>query len=215
MTDAVLRPFKRQVYAHPKFPRVDQTSHSYAMLLRDSMVTRLQANKFFNNFHFVRTKNYPVQAQDVPHCGVFFVDESLSGDGDIDAGEIRFSSLVTIGFSIIVQNNDPEQAEETLDYAWQALTGELLCDPTLYNNQIFKVQGYRGGKRMHVFGAVGKDNERPIAELQFTLMCDLGAITFEPRVPDIFETMHVRTVYPDDDPNRQQIVSEYDVEQSQ
>jgi hypothetical protein len=214
MSDAVLRPFKRQVYAHPKFPAVEQTSHSYAMLLRDAIIDRLKASAFFNGFHFVRTKNYQVQAQDVPHCGVFFIDESFSGDGDINAGEPRLSSAATIGFSIIVQNNDPEAAEEKLDYAFQAVGSVLLRDPTLFlANQTFQVEGVRAGKRVHVFGNAGKDNELPIAELQLTLIYDLGALTFDPRVPDIFETMHVTTRV-NDDPIADPIISEYDVEQN-
>jgi len=204
-------PFSRLVRLNTKLPKVDVPSRSYAMRVRDGMVDRMQAMPFFQGFHFVRTKNYAVQAQDVPHAGVFFIDEALTGDGDIRAGVVRFASTVQIGFSIIVQNNDPEKAELKLDDAHEAITNGLLRDTSLHLNPLARIQAYSAGRRMHVFGAVGKDNELPIAELQLTLSCELGVLTFEPFIPDMLEVVHVTTVYPDDDPNRQPVISEYDI----
>jgi hypothetical protein len=207
-------PFKRDVRLQPKLPRADRSRHSEAYLVREGMITRLKAMTFFQQFKFSRNKNYQIQPQDVPYLGVYFVDESLTADGDKHSGEPRFQSITHVGFSVIIQNNDAEQIESTLDYIYMAICG-LFTDPSLYLEKDAQIQSYAAGKRSHVFGATGKDNELPIAELQFTVACELGAITWEPFIPDVLETIHVKTVWPfPEDPNRQSIISEYDLEAS-
>ena len=218
MTDTNIKPFKRQVWAHAKLPRVDHIDTSYAIQVRDNIVDRMKVMPYFVKWHFVKNKNYQVQPQDVPHAGVYFIDETLSPDSNENAGEIRFQSVVQIGFTIVVQNNDSDLAETELDRAYQTLTNGIYCDPSMYllHGHRTLIQAYRAGHRSHEFGSIGRENELPIAELRFTLQIELGALTYEPFIPDVFETMNVRTVYPyPEEPGRQEVVSQYDMEENE
>lgn len=209
----MVQPFKKDLRLHPKIPKVRSTRRSYPMLVRDGMFDRLKLMSFFAPFNFSTKKDVTIQPQSIPFCGVYFLQEFMAPDGDANAGEVRFRTSVRYGFSVIIQNNDPDQAEYTLDKAMQAISG-LFSDPTLYNNKQFQIQAFSGGLRQHVYGHVGQDNQTPIAELRFELTCDLGVIEYPPFVEDVLEVIHLETVFPiDGDSSKvQQVKVEYDME---
>lgn len=217
MTDINIKPFSRTVRAHGKSPRVDHIEQSYPLLVRDGILTRIQALSFFSAFNFSTNKSLQIQPATIPFCGIYLLQEMMAVDGDANAGEPRFRTLARIGISIIIQNNDATAAEHKLDMALQNVTSGLFSDPTFYNNDRFKIQGFTGGSRMHAFGSIGLDNETPIAELRFELTCDLGVIYYPPIIPDDLETIHVKTAYPSisKKDTSQQIEAEYDVEQNE
>ena len=201
-----------------KTPLLGHIPRSYPMLLRDGLLTRIKAMPWFSAFHFSTNAAMQIQPQLLPFCGVYLMQELMVADGDANAGEPRFRTSARIGFSVIVVNNDPDAAEYQLDTAVQALLRGLLSDPTLYNNDQFRIQGYASGTRAHVFGNAGKDNETPVAELRLELLFDLGVITYPPLVTDDLEIIHVTTAYPGSDTaaeqnDRQQITAEYDLDQ--
>jgi hypothetical protein len=192
---------------------------SYSLLVRDGVMDRLKAMPIFSGFKFSTNRALQIQPQSLPFCGVYFIQETQSPDGDADAGEIRFRTYTRIGFSIIVQNNDPADAELKLDRAFMAITRGLFSDKTLYDNSSFKIQGFTSGNRQHVFGNAGQDNETPIAELRYEMLCDLGTITYPPYVPDDLEVIHVKTAFPDggtpaEQAAVQQVEAQYDVDQN-
>jgi hypothetical protein len=190
-------------------------STSYAMIVRDAMMSRAQAMPAFAGFRFGTNKAEQIQPEKIPFLGIYFISEDLLPDGDIDAGEPRFHSMALYGFSIIVQNNDAAAAENTLDDAWVLLTNGLFTDPSLYLNPAAQIQGYARGNRSHQFGSTGADNSIPIAECRFTLTIDLGVTDFPPLVPDALKTVHLTTQYPagSDPAEVQQVDAEYDLEQ--
>jgi hypothetical protein len=189
--------------------------HSYSIQVRDGMLDRVKVMPFFSNFKFASNVNLSIQPDSVPFCGVYLISETMMPDGDANAAEVRFRTSARIGFSVIVQNNNSEVIEYQLDAAYQTIMSNLLSDFTLYNNNNFKIQGFTQGSRQHVFGAIGKDNELPVAELRLELLCDLGAITFPPTIVDDLETIHVTTQYPPGaGPEVQRIESEYDLPQN-
>ena len=149
-------------------------STSYAMIVRDAMLARAQAMPAFTGFKFGTNKAEQIQPEKIPWLGIYFINEDLLADGDINAGEPRFHELALYGFSIIIQNNDAAAAENTLDAAWAVLTSGLFTDPSLYLNPAAQIQGYARGNRTHQFGSTGADNSIPIAECRFTLTIDLG-----------------------------------------
>ncbi len=212
-------PFKRDLRLHTKSPVAKLTQRSYSILVRDAIVDRVKVQPFFSGFTFTTNKSLQIQPATLPLCGVYFIQEIGIGDGDPQDGEPRFRTSSRYGFSVIVVNNDAEKAEYQLDAAWQVLTGNLFSDPTLYNNSLFKIQSYTNVSRQHVFGNAGKDNETPIAELRYELICDLGAITYPPVVNDDLEVIHVTTAFPTggtqaEKDQTQQVQAEYDVEQN-
>jgi len=200
---------------------------SEAFIVRDKIMTKLQAMTFFSSAIFKRFSTNTaeqIQPENVPFLGVYFINEDMVADGDANVGEVRFRSTATYGLSVVVQNNDAAAAENTLDAAWIAVS-KLFIDPSLYNwknvgkpNEVL-IQAYTRGNRSHVFGSVGKENAIPIAEMRFNLTCDLGVIDYEPVIDDDFLTIHVKTQFPGGDTqadidNRQQVVVEYDIPQN-
>ncbi len=191
---------------------------SYAMVVRDEMLARVRTMPFFNTFKFGTNKSEPIQPERVPFFGIYFINEDLTPDGDANAGEPSFRSSALYGFSIIVQNNDAEAAEDKLDEAWVLLLDKLFRDPSLYLNKDALIQAYVRGNRTHQFGSVGADNSIPIAECRFTLTCDLGVVDFPPIIPDTLETIHLDTRYPTagtDPAEVQQVGAVWDIPQNE
>jgi hypothetical protein len=183
------------------------------MLVRDALLARARTMPNFAGFKFSTNKAEQIQPESIPFLGIYFINEDMLADGDANAGEPRFRSMTTYGFSIIVQNNDAAAAESTLDDAWTLLTNGLFTDPSLYLNPAAQIQGYTRATRTHQFGSTGADNSIPIAECRFTLTVDLGVNDFPPIVPDVLSKVRLDTRYPGGaDPDEiQQVGAEYDL----
>jgi hypothetical protein len=195
------------------------TASSYAMIVRDEILARAKSMPFFATFKFGTNKAEQVQPEKIPFCGVYFISEDLTPDGDADVGEPRFRSSVLYGVSIVVQNNDAAAAENKLDEAWVLVADRIFRDPSLYMNPAAQIQAYVRGNRTHQFGSVGADNSIPVAECRFTLTCDLGTIDFPPVIDDDFNTLHVTTQWPSggtpaEIAEVQQVQAEYDLPQN-
>ena len=189
--NARISPLRRDLRAHAKLPAVGHIPRSYQIMVRDGALDRLRMMPWFASFSFSSNKNLQIQPQNIPFCGVYFLSQTDTPDGDANVGEPRFRSSVVLGFSVIVQNNDAAEAEYKLDTSYQAIVRGLLCDHTFYDNKQFKIQAFTRAVRQHVFGHTGKENEMPIAELRLEITCDLGTITYEPIVPDMLETVRM------------------------
>lgn len=194
---------------------------SVAIQVRDGIVTRLQAAQFFTQVTFTFTKNRALQIQPetLPLCGVYFISETHTPEGDPNAGEPRFRTTARYGLSVLVVNNDMEAAEYVLDLAAQAIATALFTDPTFYYNSSFKIQSFNFGTRSHSFGSAGLDNETPFAELKWELICDLGTDTYPPLVLDDLDLIHVKTAFPlggtpEEQAAVQQVEAEYDLPQN-
>jgi hypothetical protein len=205
---------------HGKIPSVYHVGVSYPILVRDGILNRIKVMPFFSPFvKFSSNKALQIQPENIPFCGVYLLQETMIPDGEANAGEPRFRTSARIGISVIIQNNDSVAAEYKLDAAMQSISFGLFTDSTLYNNKSFKIQGFSAGSRQHVFGHVGvSDQETPIAELRFELVCDLGVILYEPLVSDPLEVIHTETSFPiagtaDEKAAIQQVKIEYDMEQ--
>jgi hypothetical protein len=199
-------------------------SMSYAMMVRDGILDRIKVMPFFTNpaivppFTYTKNRAMQIQPQSLPLCGVYFLQESGTPEGDANAGEVRFSTSVRLGFTVIIVNNDMEAAEYTLDLAFEAIRTGLFTDPTFYNNDDFQIEGFTFGIRKHNFGSQ-LENETPLAELQWELVCDLGVLDYPPVVLDDFDILHIKTAFPlggtqAEQDAVQQVVNEYDLPQN-
>jgi len=202
---------------------MDTTSNSYALVIADAIFQRVSAMTFFTNFNR-KAGNWRmrIQPQDVPYLGVYFVKETTKPDGDADAGDIRFDHLVTIGFSVIIKNNDATQAEQKLDAAFWTIINGLLRDNTLTNTwktnlpDNTRIESWPSYNRVHHWGAMGLNNEMPIAELQFEMQATYRS-NFAPIITDDLTHIHIETVPLADDgtvpvaAEVQRIISEYDI----
>lgn len=205
-----------QLRLRGKIPHVEAVQRSYAMMVRNNALTRLQATSHFKDFTFRRSHAFQIQPSLMPYCCVYFLAENLSEDGNNNTGEVRFTSEVRLGFSVILLNNDPDAMEDRLDDAHQVIFDRLLRDSTFYSNSGYTIEAFTRGSRQHFYGTVGQqNNETPYAELRTELVCDLGAIDYEPRVEDMLGNIHVETVHPPGDTNNQHVFSVYDMDQGE
>jgi hypothetical protein len=194
---------------------------SLAMKVRDGILSRIQAMAFFTavpSFTYTKHRAMQIQPTSLPMCGVYFLQETSTPEGDSNAGEPRFRTQCRYGLSVIVRNNDMDAAEYTLDLAAEAIRGGLFSDSTFYNNDQFFIQGFSFGMRRHNFGTT-LDQETPFAELQWELVCDLGTVTYPPIVLDELDIIHVKTAFPlggtqAEQDAVQQVQAEYDLPQN-
>src|SRR5262249_49145076 len=169
---------------------------SYSLNIRDALFARTVQLPFFAGYTARRSNQLMAQPYHLPYLGVYLVRENMTPDGDPNAGEVRFSHDVIIGWSVIIENNDPVASEAILDQAWWAIMTGLRSDPYLMNfldtrnpatgtsnPDNTRLEGIRGGMRRHVWGAIGLNNERPVAELQYeATVCYRSR--FLPVIPD-------------------------------
>src|SRR5512139_2340423 len=176
---------------------------NYPLMLRDKLMTKIQAMSFFtgHNYHFHTNRSVQIQPENVPFCGVYLIEPLSLPDGDPNVGEVRFRMSARYGISVIVQNNNAVAAEAKLGEAWQAIE-TLYADPTFYNwekcgqpNEV-AVQSFNRDSSSYVHGSIGADNSLPIAELRYEMTCDLGTITYPPDVPDTLNAIHITTQFP-------------------
>lgn len=196
---------------------------SPAFLVRDGIISRIKLLPFFSGspspFTFTKNKNLPVQPQNIPLCGVYFINENSTPDGDANAGEPRFQTRVRYGLSIVILDNDADAGEYTLDLAYQAIVGGLFSDPTFYLNEHFQIQGFELGNRTHSFGNSGLEQETPFIELRLELVCHLGTIDYPPLVTDNLDLIRIKTAFPlggtqQEQDGTPQVVAVYDLPQN-
>ena len=197
------------------------TSYTYPLLVRDRILEFIQAMPFFisNGFTYGTNKSTQIQPEQVPWAAVYFIEDTELPNGDANVGDIRFRVTARYGISVIIQNNDPVAGEVILDFAMNAIT-QMFKNPDLYNweggEDETKIQAFIRGARTHQFGAIGQDNETPVAELRYDLTVDLGEILYDPPVTDDFITFHVETRYPPPDGLHEgtpQVTAQYDIPQ--
>ena len=101
-----------------------------------------------------------MQHQLLPYLGVYIIDETMLPDGDANAGHIRFSHTLRIGFSVMIANNDQVAAEQQIDAAcWRIMNRlwpdqhimNLLHEQQLPTTRI--IESITRGSRRHVFGS--------------------------------------------------------------
>jgi len=152
-------------------------TQSYAWVIRNAFLDALSSDAFFAGYTARPNKMLVVKPEDLPYLGVYIVDEVMTPDGDANAGDIRFSHVLRIGFSVIVANNDQALAEQKIDAAFWRISNRLFCDPDLMNviesnmSDNLRIEGIVRGTRRHVFGSPTFSNETPIAELQYEISC--------------------------------------------
>ena len=116
---------------------------SWSFIIRDLLIERLMQAPFFGLWTPRKSKALPIMTNQIPTLGVYFVNEDMSPDGDLNVGEIRFSHQLKLGFSAIIVNNDPVACEAKLDQAYWAIMNTLWRDPYLVN--LIDTRRYPGG----------------------------------------------------------------------
>jgi hypothetical protein len=205
---------------------------SYSLTIRDIFFAAVSDIPYFATFIKRKCKQFQVQPENLPYLGVYILDEQMTPDGDINAGEVRFYHTLRIAFSVMIQNNDPVVTEVKLDEAFQAIMGRLWPDqyimnmldtmsyghpPAFQNPDNVRVEGIARGARRHVWGNSTFTNELPWAEMQYDVSC-VFRTNWPPVITDDLLHVHVETVplrhdgtIPAAD-EVERIISEYDLE---
>jgi hypothetical protein len=148
-------------------------TQSFALVIRDVFYDALAADAFFADYTTRKNRMLRVQPDLLPYLGVYIIDETMLPDGDANAGMIRFSHTLRIGFSVMIANNDQVAAEQQIDAAWWRIMNRLWPDQNIMN--LFettnpdntRIESVTRGVRRHVFGTAALNNETPVAELQY------------------------------------------------
>jgi hypothetical protein len=210
-------------------PPTPSELQSWSFLIRDMFFDKLAAHPFFAGWTRHKNKALRLQTQQIPYLSVYFINEDMTPDGDLNAGEIRFLHYLKLGFSVVVQNNDTVECEAKLDQAYWTIMNTLWRDPYLTNfinttpytgvggtPDNVRIEGVSRGTRRHVFGSAGLNNETPVGEMQYEATVKYGA-DYAPIITDNLLTLSVRTgVKPGDTPDemaqRQQVGADYEFE---
>lgn len=194
-----------------RLPAGITATQSYTWVLRETFVAILQP--LFPNYTIRRNNPETIQTWQLPIIGVYIAPEKLTPDGDWDAGCIKFIHDFQLAFSIIVANNDSDQAEQILDAAWWTLMNGLWPNVALMNMVTVptadntRIEGVMLGARRHVFGMIG---ETPVAELQFDVTCRYRT-DWPPIITTTLDEIVVTVVPVGIDPTQTQVITvEYD-----
>jgi hypothetical protein len=180
-------------------------TQSYSLVIRDVFYDAVAGDPFFANYTKRTTPMLRLQPELLPYLAVYFVDEDMAPDGDFNAGAIRFSHTLQIGFSVMLANNDSVNAELMLDAAYWRIMNRLWTDQYILNlidttnpntgegnPDNVRVEGITKGRRRFVFGGSALANETPVSELQYTVSVFYRSI-WSPVITDDLEEIAVRT----------------------
>jgi hypothetical protein len=174
-------------------------TQSYSIVIRDSIFAALVTLPFFQGFKARRSKMLQVQPELIPYLGIYIVDEDMQPDGDANHGDIRFIHTLRLGFSVVIKNNDPVQAELVLDQAFWAIMNGIWCNDGITNLLLSgmpdntRIEGVQRGQRKHVWGTPALNNEMAIGEMQYVASVRYRS-AFAPTIPDDLLRIHVETV---------------------
>src|ERR1700748_1140460 len=134
-------------------------TQSFSLVIRDVFYDALAGDAFFASYTCRKNKMLSVQHRLLPYLGVYIIDETMLPDGDANAGHVRFSHTLRIGFSVVIANNDQVAGELRIDATWWRIMNRLWPDQDIMNllkssnpdNTI--IEGVTRGSRRHVFGA--------------------------------------------------------------
>lgn len=174
---------------------------SYSFIIRNGILERLKTAPTFSSVKkFAKNRGKgPVQGQDLPFVACYFIEEFWGADGDINAGAPHFTHRVKLGFSVLIQDNNNEVAEQNLDVAHWAIMNYLTRQDWWHFKMPdpwpdVEIEGIERGSRKFVFGNSSLNNETPVAELQMDMTL-VHRTYFPPTVTDDFLRMQL-TVAP-------------------
>jgi len=180
-------------------------THSYSLVIRNVFYDALARDPFFADYTKRKNKMLVTPANLLPFLGVYIMDETMTPDGDANAGNYRFIHSLRIGFSVIIANNDQDAAESQIDAAFWRIMHTLWDDeyiinvldtynPTLGagNPDNTRIEGITRGVRRHVFGTSQFNNETPLAELQYDVSVQYRS-SWWPTITDTLDEISIRT----------------------
>jgi hypothetical protein len=188
------------VNAIVRLPAGITTTQSYTWVLREQFIVTLAP--YFVGFTILRSNQVPIQRAQLPVLGVYLLPERMTpeeNNPNANQGMITFKHNFQIGISVIIANNDPDIAEQKLDAAFWTVMNTLWPSQNLMrmthspNPDGVAIEGVVNGVRRMVYGAVGLNNETPVAELQYEVNCTYRS-DWPPIITDTLDTIAVTVI---------------------
>lgn len=156
-----------------------------ATQIRDAVYDRLSILDGYTSFRKAPVPQ--LQPDALPALSVFISGETLTPDGDDNAGEPHFEASVTIAVSVVRGFDDPSVLSGDIDADVDAIEEGLLCDPTFVTfGPDALLEGVSGIKRRRLYPQSGKDGETYFAELRLEITFRTR-VSFEPDIDAAFE----------------------------
>jgi hypothetical protein len=157
-------------------------TNSYSHVIRDVFFNALSTDPFFASYTCRKNKMLVARPEYLPYLGVYIIDDTMTPDGDGNAGNIKFIHALRIGFSVMQTNPDQDVLELGLDAAYHEIEARLWNDP--YINNVYntlnpntqvsnpdnvRFESIERGIRRYVWGNPSFNNETPIGEMQYDI----------------------------------------------
>lgn len=155
-----------------------------------------------------KTPMLQVTPADLPMLAIHILRERRDQDSHANHGEPKFKHVLTMGFSGAVHGETTDQNKlYLLEEAMSELDEALLTNPKFVN----LTEGVTGMDRISQYAKVG---ETTLFEIRVEMVMEFSSY-FPPVVPDMLETIHITTQFPDKahaDAGTPQLDREYDIE---
>lgn len=162
--------------------------------IREAIVARLTGQEWLPVKAIRKQPRPQLQANNLPALLVILVDELETPEDEANTGPPRFISEVTIGISVVIGHQPPEQLDADLDDIVDRIRSQLLTDPTFVRG-VDPSKAEDDPERYPLFEAVSKvrrgrvfpqEGETYLAEgrLEITF---LARTNYEPAIPDVLE----------------------------
>lgn len=196
----------------PQFPYPPPVTitatQSFTWVFRNVLFDAVSALPYFAPHFKRKTKMLPTQPNQIPFLGIYIADETMTPDGDANAGAIGFIHMVRYGFSVIEAANDPIVLEARLDQAFWAIMNGVWSDQYVMNRldtwnphtgignpDNVRVESLERGTRKHIYGSPALDNTLATGEMQYEITAKYRTY-FEPGPFDDLNMIGVKTAFP-------------------
>jgi hypothetical protein len=181
-------------------------TQSYSHVIRNVLFDALAGDPFFVSYTCRKNKMLVARPEYLPYLGVYIIDETMTPDGDGNAGEVRFIHATRIGFSVMQAMNDQDALEAGLDAAFWRIMNRLWPDeyilnlldttkpgtPPTQNPDNTRIESIERGMRRYVWGNASLNNETPLGEMQYDITCRHRTY-WSPVIPDDLLTIDMKT----------------------
>ena len=103
---------------------------SPSTLLREAIVARLSGLDWLPVRTIRRQPRPQLQESNLPALLVILVDETENPEDEANTGQPRFLSEITVGISVVIGEQPPQQLDADLDDVVDRIRSTLLCDPS-------------------------------------------------------------------------------------
>jgi hypothetical protein len=157
-----------------------------ATAIQDEAFARLSGLSGYNRIR--KGWHRQLQGSDLPALSVFILAERMTPDGDGNAGEPRFVSIVTLAISLVRGFSGPEEMLASIDSDADDIEKRLLCDPDFVKLGADAL--FESVERIQRTRLMPQDGETYFAELRLEMDFKVR-VDYPPVLPDDYRGMTI------------------------